>query len=77
MAIGSLVCPVSVTKNQKQSFSNIFKSMRISATQIITHHSVNFNLIQKRFKMIAFNNWIVSEKFKIIYSISGLAGRRD
>ena len=64
MAIGSVVCPVSVIKNQKQSFSNIFKSMRISATQMITHYSVNFNLIRKCFKMIAFNNWIVSEKIQ-------------
>ena len=42
MAIASVVYPVDVTKT---IFSDIFKSMRVAATQMITHHSVNFDLI--------------------------------
>ena len=41
IAIASVVFPVGVTKNQ----NNNFKSMRIIATQMIAHYSVNFDLI--------------------------------
>ena len=41
MAIASVVYPVGMTKDWKRIFSDIFKSMQTTASQMIAHHSVN------------------------------------
>ena len=53
IAIASVVVPVGMTNNQMKISDN-FKLMCITATQMITHYSVNFNLIYKSFTLLAF-----------------------
>ena len=49
--------------------------MRITATQMIAHYSVNFDLIHKSFAPLVFNICIVSgKKFKAIASVIVLVG---
>ena len=52
IAIASLVLPVGATSNQNKIIDN-FKLMRITATQMIAHCSVNFNLIRTSFEILA------------------------
>ena len=52
IAIASLFYPVDMTKSQK-IISDDFKLMRITATQMITHYSVNFDPIHKYFTLLA------------------------
>ena len=49
IAIASVVFPVVI----KTKLSDNFKLMRIIATQMIAHYSVNFDLIQASFRIIA------------------------
>ena len=52
--------------------SDNFKLMRVTATQMIAHCSVNFDPIQNFFKSY---HWILSEEsFKIIASVVVLVG---
>ena len=39
--------------NQNKNYNNNFKLMRITVTQMIAHYSVNFDLIQISFKVLA------------------------
>ena len=49
--------------------------MRITATQMIAHYSVNFDLIHKSFTLLVFNSCMVSGKtFKAIASVVVLVG---
>ena len=55
--------------------SNNFKLMCITATQMIAHYSVSFDLIHKSFTLLLFNSCIVSGKnFKAIASVVVLVG---
>ena len=51
----SVVFPVGVTIIETKSTNN-FKLMRIAATQMIAHYSVNFNLIKKSFKSYLYSH---------------------
>ena len=53
LAIASVFYPVGVTKDQKESLA-IILNMRITATQMIAHYSVNFNLFHKSFALFVF-----------------------
>ena len=49
--------------------------MRITATQMIAHYSVNFDLIHKSFALLVLNSYIVSGKiFQAIASVVVLIG---
>ena len=49
--------------------------MRITATQMIAHYSVNFDLIHKSFTLLVFYSRIVSRKsFKAVASVVVLVG---
>ena len=52
ISIASVVFLVCVTNNQTKISDN-FKLMRITATQMIAHYSVNFHLIRTSFKILA------------------------
>ena len=74
IAIASVFYPVGVTKNRKRSLAIIFL-MRITATQKIADHSVNFDLIYNSFTLLVFDSCIVSGKnFKAIASVVVLVG---
>ena len=52
IAIVSVVLPVAMTNYQTKVIGN-FKFMRITATQMIAHYSVNFDQIQNSSKRLS------------------------
>ena len=60
--------------NNRSKISDNFKLMRITATQIIAHYSVNFDPIQKSFKRLSLQSLdSVGKKFQG-HRITGCAG---
>ena len=46
--------PVGVTKCCNDIFIELFKSLHVTATQMIVHHSINFYEIENSFKLMRF-----------------------
>ena len=71
IAIALIVFPVGVTNNQNKGSDN-FKLMHITATQMIAHYSINFEITLQ--KVIFITTGSVGKIFQG-HGISGCAGR--